>query len=161
MKPLLRIALPLSLAFCSLALTGCAADARTASPVAPGAVAGSMLCPISGEPVSEASPNALYGIYPVYCSTIADAKQFASLSPSKRAAAAAEQVLPQKRIANRTCPLSGETLTAAAAPVTYEGVIIGFASVADANQFGSLAKGKKAEMIAAWRANGEPTLPAN
>ena len=62
MKPLLRIALPLSLAFCSLSLTGCATDANTAWPVAPGAVAGSMVCPISGEPVSEASPNALYGI---------------------------------------------------------------------------------------------------
>lgn len=83
-----------------------------------------------------------------------DAEQFAVMPREKRAKLAAVQVLPQKKISNATCPITGQTLTAAAAPVTYEGVVIGFASVADANQFSSLPAAKKKSLIDQWRSSG-------
>jgi len=110
------------------------------------------LCPITGEPVTELDEAAFFETYPVYCKGRENARQFASLSASARARLAKDQVLPQKGISNATCPLTGETLNASAAPVVYEGEAIGFASLADANQFRSLRPEKKARTIERWRA---------
>ena len=110
------------------------------------------LCPITGEPVTELDEAAFFETYPVYCKGRENARQFASLSASQRARLAKDQVLPQKGISNATCPLTGETLNAAAAPVVHEGEVIGFASLADANQFRSLRPEKKARTIERWRA---------
>jgi hypothetical protein len=126
----------------------------------PAPLTGEILCPVTGEVVTTSSPNAWYGVFPVYCATFDDARQFSTLSKSQRAKLAAPQVLPQKRIANSTCPLTGEPLTAEAAPVFYEDTIIGFATVADANQFNSLAATKKAKVIETWRAT-EPAPATN
>lgn len=113
-------------------------------------------CPVSGEAVTEEDAVAYFETYPVYCKGRENARQFASLEMRQRARLAAEQVLPQKGIANATCPLTGEKLTAAAAPVLFEGTVIGFASAADANQFRSLTPEKKARLIAQWKSE-----PAN
>lgn len=83
----------LSIAFLLLALplAACATTgggtAQTGGAQGSGAVAakGAMTCPISGEPVTEDSPSAMYGVEPVYCATVADARQFASLPKEKRA----------------------------------------------------------------------------
>lgn len=163
MNPVARLVALASLASLPLAV-GCSGTAKpttTATAVnpafvtAPAPLTGEIRCPITGEPVTTESPSAMYGVFPVYCLSLEDARQFSTLPPEKRASLAAAQVLPQKRIVNATCPLTGEPLTAAAAPVLYEGVIIGFASVADANQFGSMSAKKKSECIAAWQASGE------
>ena len=146
-----------------VAFAGCASQpTSTAAPTVNKAyptqsakIPGEIHCPISGEVVTTSSPCAMYGVYPVYCKTVEDARQFASLPKAKRAQLATEQVLAQKRITNTTCPLTGETLTAAAAPVLYDGTVIGFASVADANQFNSLPPAKKKACIDAWKATGE------
>ncbi|MFO0828002.1 MAG: hypothetical protein U0572_07605 [Phycisphaerales bacterium] len=148
---------------CAIALSGCASDGpkstSTIAPVnkayvtAPAPLTGDITCPISGQPVTTHSPNAMYGVFPVYCATLEDARQFAALPKAKRAELATAQVLPQKRITNATCPLTGERLTAAAAPVLYEGEIIGFASVADANQFMSLPAKKRKQCIDEWKAS--------
>jgi len=90
-------------------------------------------------------------MWKVHFENAENAAQFASLAPAKRAKLAAPQVLKAKGISNETCPLTGEPLTAAAAPVRYEGRVIGFASVADANQFNSLTKKKQAQMIEKWQ----------
>ncbi len=111
-----------------------------------------MVCPICGEPVTELDEAAYFESYPVYCKGRDNARQFASLELKQRARLGADQVLPQKGIANRTCPLTGETLDARAAAVTYEGTVIGFASAADANQFRSLKAERKAKVIAQWKA---------
>jgi hypothetical protein len=102
--------------------------------------------------VTELDEAAFFETYPVYCKGRENARQFASLSASQRARLAKDQVLPQKGISNATCPLTGETLNASAAPVVYEGEAIGFASLADANQFRSLRPEKKARTIERWRA---------
>jgi hypothetical protein len=109
-------------------------------------------CPVTGEPVTELDEHAFFETYPVYCKGRENARQFASLSATQRARLAKEQVLPQKGISNTSCPLTGETLTAAASPVVYEGQVVGFASLADANQFRSLNAEKKAKLIARWKA---------
>ena len=73
-----------------------------------------------------------------------------------RARAASEQVLPQKRITNATCPMSGETLDAAAVPILFDGQIYGFASLADANDFRALTAKpeKQRKIIEQWKASG-------
>jgi hypothetical protein len=153
--------MPRLAAFLPLALVaGCAADPEVARkvdrsfPTVPAAVPPPMLCPVSGEEVTAASPQAWFNVYPVYCRTDADRKQFAALKPGSRARAAAEQVLPQKRIANATCPMSDETLDAGAVPVLFEGEIYGFASRADANDFRALTAKpeKQRKIIADWKA---------
>ncbi|MFM7260906.1 MAG: hypothetical protein ACKO3W_09925, partial [bacterium] len=111
-----------------------------------------LVCPVTGETVTVESASAYFECYPVYCFDRASARQFASLEVKQRARLGAEQVLAQKGIANTTCPLSGETLTAAASPALFEGEVIGFASLADANQFRSLPAEKRAKLIAQWKA---------
>ena len=69
----------------------------------------------------------------------------------QRARLAAEQVLPQKGIANTTCPLTGEPLTANASAVAFEGTVVGFATPADAAQFRSLKPEKQSKLIADWK----------
>ena len=119
-----------------------------------------MLCPISGEPVTTDSTYvAYYSVYPVYCASLSDSTQFGSMPISKRAKVSAPQVLEQKGITNATCPLTGETLTASAAPVKYEGQTIGFASLSDANQFKSLPKAQQKKIIDKWMATN--ATPAN
>ncbi len=108
-------------------------------------------CPISGTEFKGDGQVAYFGMWEVHCCTRADAEQFAAMPPEKRARLAAPQVLPQKKITNTTCPLTGDALTAAAAPVTYEGVVIGFASLADANQFRSLPPAKQKDVIDRWK----------
>jgi len=108
-------------------------------------------CPVTGEPVTELDEAAYFESFPVYCKGRENARQFASLETTKRAAYAAEQVLPQKGIANTTCPLTGEPLTASAAAVVYEGSVIGFASPADANQFRALKPEKQAKIVSDWK----------
>ena len=145
-----------------VALVGCAAGSTKSSSAAPAVnkayvtvpakLRGEIACPICGEPVTTSDPNAWYGVFPVYCHSINETRQFAALPKDQRAKLAAPQVLPQKRIANSICPLTDETLTAAATPVLYDETIIGFASLSDANQFNSLPAKKKKECIEAWRA---------
>lgn len=111
-----------------------------------------MVCPISGEPVTDLDQAAYFGSYPVYCKGRENARQFASLDTKQRARLGAEQVLPQKGIANETCPLTGERLDANAAAVVYQGQTIGFASISDANQFRALKPEKQAKLIEQWKA---------
>lgn len=147
------VALPLAtlpLAACNPALKS---TLPTVDHIAPIAQA-EMTCPITGEPVTDADAAAYYESYPVYCKGRDSARQFASLDAKQRARLGAEQVLPQKGIANKTCPLTGETLDARAAAVVYDGATVGFASTADANQFRSLKADQKAEIIADWRKSG-------
>lgn len=150
-KSTILLALPLAAAL----LAGCASGTKSTLPAIeryPAIVQAEMTCPISGETVTVCDEAAYFESFPVYCKGRANARQFASLEAKQRARLASDQVLPQKGIANRTCPLTGDALTAAAAPVAYEGVVIGFASAADANQFRSLKAEKKARLIEAWRA---------
>ncbi len=112
-----------------------------------------MTCPVTGETVTCESEVAYFESYPVYCLDRASARQFASLEMKQRARLAAEQVLAQKGIRNTTCPITGETLTAAGSPAIFEGEVIGFASAADANQFRSLPPEKRAKLIEQWRAS--------
>lgn len=78
MKPVLLVAFLTALPLAGCATTGGATPSATAAK-------GQMTCPITGEPVTEDSPSAMYGIEPVYCATVADARQFASLPKEKRA----------------------------------------------------------------------------
>lgn len=143
-------------------VAACAADPELARkvdrsfPTAPAAPSAPILCPITGEEVTAESPQAWFNVYPVFCLTEADRKQFATLKPKARARAASEQVLPQKRITNATCPMSGETLDAAAVPILFEGEIYGFASLADANDFRALTAKpeKQRKIIERWKASG-------
>ena len=111
-----------------------------------------LVCPVTGETVTTESEAAFFECYPVYCLDRASARQFASLEAKQRARLGAEQVLAQKGIANTTCPITDEALTAAASPAVFEGEVIGFASLADANQFRSLPVEKRAKLIAQWKA---------
>ncbi len=111
-----------------------------------------LVCPVTGETVTIESEAAFFECYPVYCLDRASARQFASLEAKQRARLGAEQVLAQKGIANTTCPITDEALTAAASPAVFEGEVIGFASLADANQFRSLPIEKRARLIAQWKA---------
>lgn len=148
-------------------LTACSADPELAKrvdrsfPTEPIVLASPLVCPITGEPVTVESPQAWFNVYPVYCSTEADRKQFASLKPASRARAAADQVLPQKRITNTTCPMTGEPLDAASVPILFEGRIYGFKSTADANDFRALnAKPEKQrKIIEAWKASSGEATP--
>jgi len=142
------------------ALTGCSATPSTTPAPAPLAstvlrtepvVLVEMTCPVTGEIVTCDSAVAYFECYPVYCLDRASARQFASLEMKQRARLAAEQVLAQKGIRNTTCPITGDTLTAAGSPAIFEGEVIGFASAADANQFRSLPAEKRAKLIAQWR----------
>lgn len=140
--------------------TGCSTGPAATSP-SPAAIVAiqpievrERFCPVTGDAVTECSEIAYFESFPVYCKDRASARQLASLEPKQRARLAAEQVLPQKGIANATCPLSGEALTATAAPVVWEGSVVGFATPADANQFRSLPEAKRAKLIEQWRADG-------
>jgi hypothetical protein len=64
-----------------------------------------MLCPISGEPVTIDDEAAYIESFVVYCKGRENARQFASLDAKQRGKLGAAQVLPQKGIANTTCPL--------------------------------------------------------
>ena len=142
------------------ALTGCTSTPSTTPAPAPLAstvlhtepvVLAEMTCPVTGEVVTCESAVAYFECYPVYCVDRASARQFASLEMKQRARLAAEQVLAQKGIRNTTCPITGDTLTAAGSPAIFEGEVIGFASAADANQFRSLPAEKRTKLIAQWR----------
>lgn len=148
---------PLSIAstIALLSLTACNPAVKNTIPVIEvptPIVQAEMTCPISGEPVTELDEAAYFGSYPVYCKGRENARQFASLDTRQRARLGAEQVLAQKGITNDTCPLTGEKLDANAAAVVYQGQVIGFASVSDANQFRSLKPEKQAKMIEQWKA---------
>lgn len=151
LRPLATV---LSISLAALLPVGCQSNLKSTLPtietIMPIAQA-ERLCPITGEPVTDADEAAFFETYPVYCKGRENARQFASLSAEQRARLAKDQVLAQKGIANTTCPLTGEALTAAAAPVVYEGTVVGFASLADANQFRSLNAEKKAKLIERWR----------
>lgn len=124
---------------------------RTASRLARGgANETAIVDPMTQEPVDGSGHIGYFGQWQVRFNSAATAAQFAALPRAKRAALAAAQVLPKKGIQNATCPLTGETLTALAAPVTWDGTVIGFASMADANQFRAFTKEKQAAVIAAW-----------
>ena len=110
--------------------------------------------PITGEPVGANCHVGYYGQWQVRFNNPADAAQFASLPKAKRDKLAAPQVLAQKGITNTVCPLTGATLTAAAAPVKVDGAVVGFATMADANQFRSLKKAKQDSVIEAWKKDG-------
>lgn len=112
--------------------------------------------PVTDEPVTGKGHIGYFGSYEVRFQNADNAKQWAALPRARRAVLAAPQVLAEKGITNRTCPLTGETLTAAAAPVRYEGKIIGFATTSDANQFRALKKEAQAKLIAQWRAGQKP-----
>lgn len=114
-----------------------------------------MTCPVSAEIVTDQDEAAYFDSYPVYCKGRDNARQFASLSSKQRARLASEQVLAQKGIANKTCPITGEPLNANASAVVYQGTAIGFASSADANQFRSLNADGKAKVIKQWKAAGD------
>jgi len=149
------IALLVSASVLVLSLTACNPSVKSTTPaidVVLPILQTEMVCPICGEPVTELDEAAYFESFPVYCKGRDNARQFASLELKQRARLGADQVLPQKGITNRTCPLTGEALDARAAAVTYEGVVIGFASAADANQFRSLKAERKAKVIEQWKA---------
>jgi hypothetical protein len=106
--------------------------------------------PITQERVDGSGHIGYFGQWQVRFNSAASAAQFAALPRAKRATLAAAQVLPKKGIHNSICPMTGETLTALAAPVTWDGAVIGFASMADANQFRAFTKEKQAAVMAAW-----------
>ena len=137
---------------CSAAPTPTATTPTTAVPRIEPIVLTELVCPVTGETVTTESEAAFFECYPVYCFDRASARQFASLEMKQRARLGAEQVLAQKGIANTTCPITDEALTAAASPAVFEGEVIGFASLADANQFRSLPIEKRAKLIAQWKA---------
>ena len=110
--------------------------------------------PITQEPVDGSGHIGYFGQWQVRFNSAASAAQFAALPRAKRAALAAAQVLPKKGIHNSICPMTGETLTALAAPVTWDGTMIGFASMADANQFRAFTKERQAAVMAAWTSAG-------
>lgn len=145
-----------ALSLLALAIPGCtgAQPTTTAAPLVvrtqPIALA-EMTCPVSGEPVTCCSEAAYFESFPVYCADRASARQFGSLDMRQRARLGAEQVLAQKGIANTICPITGEPLTAIAAPAIFEGEAIGFGSPALANQFRSLPEKSKVRVIAQWR----------
>jgi hypothetical protein len=126
------------------------ADRTAARPARGGADETEIVDPITQEPVDGSGHIGYFGQWQVRFNSAASAAQFAALPRAKRAALAAAQVLPKKGIHNSICPLTGETLTALAAQVTWDGTVIGFASMADANQFRAFTKEKQAAVIAAW-----------
>ncbi len=149
-----------SFCFVVVLLTAGCANTSTVDSQANSATSETMLCPISGEPVTtDSSYVAYFSVYPVYCASLSDSTQFGSMPISKRAKLSAPQVLEQKGITNATCPLTGETLTASAAPVKYEGQTIGFATLSDANQIRSLPKTQQKKIIDKWMATN--ATPAN
>ena len=115
-----------------------------------GATETEVVDPITQESVTGQGHIGYFGQWQVRFNSSASAEQFAALPRAKRATLAAAQVLPKKGIHNSICPMTGETLTALAAPVTWDGTMIGFASMADANQFRAFTKEKQAAVIAAW-----------
>lgn len=124
---------------------------RTAARLARGGTSETeVVDPITQEPVDGSGHMGYFGQWQVRFNSATSAAQFAALPRAKRAALAAAQVLPKKGIHNAICPLTGETLTALAAPVTWDGTVIGFAGLADANQFRAFTKEKQAAVIAAW-----------
>ena len=139
---------------CSTALCACNPAVKSTTPridpIAAIPVA-EMTCPVSGEPVTMLDEAAFFESFPVFCKGRVNARQFASLEMKQRARLAAEQVLPQKGIANTTCPLTGEPLTANASAVAFEGTVVGFATPADAAQFRSLKPEKPSKLIADWK----------
>ena len=74
-------------------VAACSADPELAKkvdrsfPTVPAKPPGPILCPITGEEVTVESPQAWFNVYPVYCLTEADRKQFATLKPAARARA--------------------------------------------------------------------------
>lgn len=116
-----------------------------------------MVCPIDGTPVTDESIyKGYFNSTPVYFASASNATQYGTLPLKQRAKLAAPQVLAQKEITNSTCPLTGETLTANADAVKYDGEMYGFASAADANQFRALPKKQQAKVMAAWK-SGQTT----
>jgi len=108
------------------------------------------LDPITKEPVVGSSHVGYYGQWQLRFISADTAAQFAALPRAKRNKLGAAQVLPQKGIRNSVCPLTGETLTAQAAPVTWDGKIIGFATGADANRFRLMNKDKQSKIMTTW-----------
>lgn len=151
LTPIALASLPLVLLACNPAVKNTIPTIETTTPI----VQKEMVCPICGEPVTELDAVAYFGSYAVYCKGRENARQFASLDAKQRARLGADQVLAQKGIANHTCPLTGETLDANASAVVYQGSTIGFASIADANQFRSLTPERKAKLIEQWRSTGD------
>ena len=137
----------LALPACNPAVKSTKVTIEVPAPIVPA----ERLCPIMGEPVTELDEVAYFESYPIYCKGRDSARQFASLEYSKRARYGADQVLPQKGIANLTCPITGETLTAGAAAVVYQGRTIGFASPADASQFRALKPERQERTISQWQ----------
>lgn len=155
---LVIVALPIVLASLMSACATTSTTTTTSTSAAPAKSAKKYwTCPVCGMEFKGDGHVGYYGVYPVHFCSRVDAEQFTALPPDKRATLAAPQVLSQKKITNSTCPLTGETLTAAAAPVKYEGEIIGFASTADANQFMSLTKAKQQSTIDRWRQSTSQT----
>jgi hypothetical protein len=129
-------------------------DRPSTRPARNGTTETEVVDPITQETVTGQGHIGYFGQWQVRFNSSASAEQFAALPRAKRAALAAAQVLPKKGIHNSICPMTGETLTALAAPVTWDGTIIGFASMADANQFRAFTKEKQSAVIAAWRNAG-------
>lgn len=150
-----------SIASACVLIAGCATAPATDAPKVSASAAVAMACPISGEPVTEDSLYVAYfSVYPVYCASLSDSTQLGSMPISKRAKLCAPQVLAQKQIHNSTCPLTGETLTASAAPIAYEDQVVGFATLSDANQFKSLPKAQQKKIMDKWiAANATPSAP--
>lgn len=155
---LVIIAVPIILSSLMTACASTPASAMTSTSAAPaGAGKKTWICPVCVTEFRGDGHIGYYGVYAVHFCSRVDAEQFTSLAYEKRSKLAAAQVLPQKKITNSTCPLTGEELTAAAMPVKYEGEIIGFASAADANQFMSLAPAKQKSVIDRWRQSTSQT----
>ncbi len=150
-----------SRSFCVVAcllFAGCATTAPVDAQKATAPTPTAMVCPISGEPVTNQSIYVAYfSVYPVYCASLSDSTQFGAMPLSKRATLAAPQVLAQKGITNATCPLTGETLTASAVAVKYETQNVGFATLSDANQFKSLPKAQQKKIMDKWLAANATT----
>lgn len=161
MRPLAPFIAFASIAFVSAcASSSSSGSGSSAAAVSPGATSSgkkTWTCVLCGEEIAGAGQTGYYGAYELHFCSKGDAEQFVSLPRDKKAKLAAPQVLEAKKITNKSCPLTGEELTAAAAPVVYESQIIGFATVADANQFKSLPAAKQKDLIAKWRTQAGST----
>jgi len=110
--------------------------------------------PLNEHPIVGAGEPGHYGQWELRFENADSAAKFAALPKARRAKLAAAQVLPQRGIPNRVCPLTGITLAADAVPVTWNDRTIGFATAADAHRFREMSRSDQLTVIENWTRRG-------
>ena len=133
-----------------------ATGARTGDAAAPGIKVPpeGLKDPFNEHLIAGAGEPGHYGQWELRFENADSAAKFAALPKARRAKLAAAQVLPQRGIPNRVCPLTGITLTADAVPVTWNDRTIGFATAADAHRFREMSKSEQLTVIEGWMRRG-------